>query len=98
MLIALRYLMTTYGEPKPWSQEEVQVYLDKARKQIADPRIHHYVLKRRSGRESLSRALSESAAENVCCFPRLEVGSLSLVLRRKSLSKRYLTLAPIHCS
>lgn len=36
------WLLTHFGEPKPWTQEEVQVYLATVRKELDDPRIHGY--------------------------------------------------------
>ena len=39
--------MTKFGEPEPWSPAEVQVFLAKVRKEMADPKIHPYIVKRR---------------------------------------------------
>ncbi|KAJ5689817.1 hypothetical protein N7462_004209 [Penicillium macrosclerotiorum] len=36
------YLLTKYGEPQPWSKEEVMVYVAKVRKDLANPRHHVY--------------------------------------------------------
>lgn len=34
------YLLTKYGEPSPWSKEEVQVYVAKLRRELVNPRFH----------------------------------------------------------
>lgn len=39
--------MTRFGEPEPWTPEEVHVYLAKVRKEIENPDIHAYVFRRR---------------------------------------------------
>lgn len=39
--------MTKFGEPEPWSPEEVHVFLAKVRKEIEDPKLHGYFYKRR---------------------------------------------------
>ncbi|KAJ5296612.1 uncharacterized protein N7443_007505 [Penicillium atrosanguineum] len=36
------WLLTHFGEPEPWTKEEVQVYLSKVRKELRDPHIHAY--------------------------------------------------------
>lgn len=36
------WLLTKFGEPAPWSMEEVIVYAAEARKQFLDPRNHCY--------------------------------------------------------
>ena len=36
------WLLTHYGEPVPWTKEEVQVYLAKVRKELNNPHIHAY--------------------------------------------------------
>ncbi|CAI7642155.1 unnamed protein product [Penicillium discolor] len=36
------WLLTHYGEPVPWTKEEVQVYLAKVRKELNNPQIHAY--------------------------------------------------------
>lgn len=33
--------------PKPWSPEEVQIYLAKIRKEMNDPTIHSYLIVKR---------------------------------------------------
>lgn len=38
------WLLTHYGPPKPWTKEEVQVYLAKVRSELKDPSIHGYEL------------------------------------------------------
>lgn len=38
------WLLTHFGEPKPWTKEEVQVYLAKVRAELRDPHIHSYEL------------------------------------------------------
>lgn len=60
--------MTKFGEPEPWTPEEVQVFLAKARKEFANPALHCYLLKRRvCARKPLSEATAkaEVQAENV---------------------------------
>lgn len=39
--------MTKFGEPEPWSPEEVHVFLAKMRKEMEDPKLHGYFYKRR---------------------------------------------------
>lgn len=41
------YLLTNYGEPEPWTVEQVQVYLSQVRKAIDDKRIHKYAIYKR---------------------------------------------------
>lgn len=36
------WLLTKYGEPYPWSPEEVQVYVATMRNAINDPSVHTY--------------------------------------------------------
>lgn len=36
------YLLTKYGDPVPWSKEEVQVYVAQMRKAVKNPRFHAY--------------------------------------------------------
>ncbi|KAJ5104432.1 hypothetical protein NUU61_001779 [Penicillium alfredii] len=36
------WLLTKFGDPVPWSNEEVQVYVAKVRREIANPRFHIY--------------------------------------------------------
>jgi hypothetical protein len=36
------WLLTKYGDPVPWTKEEVQVYVAKMRKELSNPRIHVY--------------------------------------------------------
>lgn len=36
------HLLTKYGEPKPWSKEEVMVYVAKVKNELANPRHHVY--------------------------------------------------------
>lgn len=35
-------ILTNFGEPEPWSPEEVQVYLAKCREELNDRKIHAY--------------------------------------------------------
>lgn len=39
--------MTRFGDPTPWTPEEVHVLLAKARQEVNDPKLHAYVLKKR---------------------------------------------------
>ena len=41
------FCLTKFGEPEPWSAEEVQVYLAKVRQELADPKLHCYIYKKR---------------------------------------------------
>ncbi|KAJ5193100.1 hypothetical protein N7449_009242 [Penicillium cf. viridicatum] len=41
------WLLTKFGAPTPWSQEEVQVYLSKVRAELRNPRTHAYEYARR---------------------------------------------------
>jgi len=34
------YLLTKFGDPVPWSKEEVQVHLAQIRKELNNPRYH----------------------------------------------------------
>lgn len=36
------WLLTRFGAPKPWSKDEVMVYLDELRAEIMNPRYHIY--------------------------------------------------------
>jgi hypothetical protein len=38
----VRFLLTKFGEPKPWSKDEVLVYTAQLRKGLANPRYHFY--------------------------------------------------------
>ncbi|KAJ5593165.1 hypothetical protein N7537_010069 [Penicillium hordei] len=41
------WLLTKFGAPKPWSSEEVQIYLSKVRAELRNPRTHAYEYARR---------------------------------------------------
>ncbi|KAJ5688889.1 hypothetical protein N7462_003281 [Penicillium macrosclerotiorum] len=41
------WLLTKFGDPVPWTKEEVQVYVAKMRKELSNPRIHVYQKARR---------------------------------------------------
>ncbi|KAJ5463278.1 hypothetical protein N7475_008222 [Penicillium sp. IBT 31633x] len=41
------WLLTKYGGPTPWSNDEVQVYLSKVRAELRNPRTHAYEYARR---------------------------------------------------
>lgn len=41
------FVLTKFGEPEPWSPEEVQVYLAKVRKEVESGGFHSYLFKRR---------------------------------------------------
>lgn len=36
------WLLTHFGEPEPWTKEEVQVFLAQVRAELKDPTIHAY--------------------------------------------------------
>jgi len=36
------WLLTKFGDPVPWTKEEVHVYVAKMRKQLCNPRYHIY--------------------------------------------------------
>lgn len=36
------YLLTKFGEPTPWSPDEVQVYVARVRNEISQPNLHCY--------------------------------------------------------
>jgi hypothetical protein len=36
------WLLTKFGEPRPWTKEEVEIYLAGVRKELKDPRTHGY--------------------------------------------------------
>lgn len=42
-----RFILTHFGEPTPWTPEEVQVFLAKVRQEVNAPGLHAYFLKRR---------------------------------------------------
>lgn len=46
-LTCIRFVLTKFGEPEPWSPEEAQVFLAKVKNELNDPRLHFYVWKRR---------------------------------------------------
>ena len=46
-LMLIRFLLTKFGEPEPWSAEEVQVYLAKVRDDINNRKYHAYSSVRR---------------------------------------------------
>lgn len=37
-----RYVLTKFGQPEPWTPEEVQVYLAKVNRDIETPGVHGY--------------------------------------------------------
>ena len=41
------HLFTKYGDPEPWTKEEVQVYIAQIRKELLNPRYHVYQRVRR---------------------------------------------------
>ncbi|CAG8304727.1 unnamed protein product [Penicillium nalgiovense] len=41
------WLLTKFGEPEPWTKEEVQVYLARVRAELKDPHVHRYGYGRR---------------------------------------------------
>lgn len=41
------HVMTRYGEPEPWTLQEVKAFLAKGKRELEDPRLHIYGLKRR---------------------------------------------------
>lgn len=41
------YLLTKFGDPEPWSPEEVKIYTAKARKELENREYHAYVKMRR---------------------------------------------------
>lgn len=42
-----RFIMIKFGDPEPWTVDEVQVFLAKTREEIQNPKTHFYVFKRR---------------------------------------------------
>ena len=46
-ILTSRFMLTKFGKPEPWSPKEAQVFLEKTRKEVADPKLHCYVYKRR---------------------------------------------------
>ncbi|KAJ5730705.1 uncharacterized protein N7483_005213 [Penicillium malachiteum] len=58
------YLLTKYGVPEPWSKEEVQVYVAKARRDIQNPTYHIYHKSRRIwARKPTEAELAAKAAQ-----------------------------------
>lgn len=47
MLTLLRYMLTKFGEPEPWTPDEVQVLLAKARSEYDNKGYHMYLKFRR---------------------------------------------------
>ena len=45
--LTVMFLLTHFGEPTPWSPEEVQIYVAKYRNELKDPTIHGYNRMRR---------------------------------------------------
>lgn len=43
----IMYLMTKFGDPEPWTQEEVRVYTAQMRKDLLNPRYHPYQFSKR---------------------------------------------------
>lgn len=46
------YLHTNFGDPEPWSPEEVSVFLEKVKKELKDGNIHSHMMMRRVGPKS----------------------------------------------
>ena len=48
-LTSFKFMQAKFGEPKPWSQEEVHVWIAKIRirEEFANPKLHSYVYRRR---------------------------------------------------
>lgn len=59
------FLLTHFGEPTPWSPEEVQVYVAKYRNELRDSSIHGYNRMRRVWAQKPYDTEKEAAAENV---------------------------------
>ena len=56
--------MTKFGDPEPWSPEEVYVFLAKMRKEIEDPKVHGCCYKRRVwGQKPLDSATKKPAPQ-----------------------------------
>lgn len=36
------WLLTKYGDPEPWTPDEVQIYLAKVRVELKDPHVHRW--------------------------------------------------------
>lgn len=47
LLILFRFLLTKFGEPEPWTPEQVQVYLAKVRQELNNSGYHSYIKFRR---------------------------------------------------
>ena len=69
LLTLPRYLLTKYGDPEPWSPEEVQVLLAKVRNDMNNKNYHAYsTIRRVWARKPLSSEASatpEVEVENV---------------------------------
>ena len=46
-LTSFRFMQTKFGDPEPWSPEEVHVWVAKTREEFANPKLHSYVYRRR---------------------------------------------------
>ncbi|KAJ5714815.1 uncharacterized protein N7483_011996 [Penicillium malachiteum] len=62
------WLLTHFGEPKPWTKEEVQVFLAKVRSELKNPAIHAFepgrrVWARKPTREEMAAKAAKEAKE-----------------------------------
>ncbi|KAJ5888009.1 hypothetical protein N7495_008050 [Penicillium taxi] len=58
------WLLTKFGAPHPWTKEEVQVFLAKARVELKNPHIHGYEIGRRVwARKPFDHELKKNPAE-----------------------------------
>lgn len=43
----ITYLMMTFGEPEPWTMDQIQAFLAKTREEFNKPELHHFTRSRR---------------------------------------------------
>lgn len=46
--VCVRFTLTHFGEPTPWTPEEIQVFVAKVRKEMDAPGMHAYFCKAKS--------------------------------------------------
>jgi hypothetical protein len=76
------WLLTHFGEPEPWTKDEVQVFLAKVRVELKDPYIHAYnPAKRVWARKPIKEELK--AKENNFKVETSPKAALTLLSRRR---------------
>ena len=60
-----RYVLTKFGQPEPWTPEEVHVFLAKVRKEMGTPGLHTYQYLRRTWAQKPYETEKNIGVENV---------------------------------